>query len=323
MTEELFRKLEKGDHVKLKTGQIGAVQWFGLFNGKRWVRSTRMRANGAWLWIGDKDEGYVSRTLMESYVPAPLFGTEAKTVTPEGTKQPWQMTQKEWIDGHIKSPGMHRESVRLALSEGKPVPPEVLKNYPELVQGSVRGEQAGMLGVPGKTHTQQKAWTPGQIDFDSYAKYVEAKGTPSVSEFTLKRKARVAYKWFQENERGMGTWAGIRQRVYDYTIKGLSPADVGKIPYSQRETPPMDWNLPPEYMVAYFRNRGMEEAQALAKVEKEYLPSLSEAEAGMSLKSAIDYDRQYSLGELRQKCKDKGLSTSGDKKTLAKRLLAE
>lgn len=49
-------------------------------------------------------------------------------------KEPWQMTQKEWVDGHIKSPGMHREHIRLAIKAGKPVPAEVLKDYPELVK---------------------------------------------------------------------------------------------------------------------------------------------------------------------------------------------
>lgn len=39
------------------------------------------------------------------------------------------------------------------------------------------------------------------------------------------------------------------------------------------------------------------------------------------LESAIDYDRHYSLEELRQMCSSKGLSASGDKKTLARRLI--
>lgn len=38
--------------------------------------------------------------------------------------------------------------------------------------------------------------------------------------------------------------------------------------------------------------------------------------------SVVDYDRRFSLGELRQMCKEKGLGTSGDKKTLARRLIA-
>jgi len=38
----------------------------------------------------------------------------------------------------------------------------------------VRGEQAGMFGVPGKYVEQKRPWTPGQMGFESYAKYVEA-----------------------------------------------------------------------------------------------------------------------------------------------------
>jgi len=38
----------------------------------------------------------------------------------------------------------------------------------------VKGEQAGMLGVPGKYVEQKRPWTPGQMGFESYAKYIEA-----------------------------------------------------------------------------------------------------------------------------------------------------
>jgi len=41
----------------------------------------------------------------------------------------------------------------------------------------------------------------------------------------------------------------------------------------------------------------------------------------LELLLVVDYDRQYSLGKLKQMCYYKGLSTSGDKKTLARRLL--
>jgi len=88
-------------------------------------------------------------------------------------REPWQMTQREWIDGHIKSPAMHKEHVRIALSKGKLVSAEVLKEYPDLAK-PVGGEQGGMLGVPGKYVEQKRPWTPGQMGFESYAKYVEA-----------------------------------------------------------------------------------------------------------------------------------------------------
>jgi len=40
--------------------------------------------------------------------------------------------------------------------------------------GPVKGEQAGMLGVPGKVHTQKRPYEAGQMEFESYAKYREA-----------------------------------------------------------------------------------------------------------------------------------------------------
>jgi len=47
-------------------------------------------------------------------------------------KEPWEMKQADWIDGHIKSPAMHKEHVKIALSENKPVPDAVLVEYPDL-----------------------------------------------------------------------------------------------------------------------------------------------------------------------------------------------
>jgi len=38
----------------------------------------------------------------------------------------------------------------------------------------VKGEQTGMLGVPGKYVEQKRPWIPGQMEFGSYTKYVEA-----------------------------------------------------------------------------------------------------------------------------------------------------
>ena len=46
-------------------------------------------------------------------------------------KQPWEIPRDEWVDHHIKSPGMHMEHVRRALAKGEAVPAEVLADYPE------------------------------------------------------------------------------------------------------------------------------------------------------------------------------------------------
>lgn len=39
---------------------------------------------------------------------------------------------------------------------------------------TVKGEQPGMLGVPGKHVEQKRPWTAGQMGFESYGKYIEA-----------------------------------------------------------------------------------------------------------------------------------------------------
>jgi len=52
--------------------------------------------------------------------------------------------------------------------------------YKEL--SPVKGEQAGMLGVPGKVHTQKQPWTPGQMEFESYGKLKAAKEQTTVPE---------------------------------------------------------------------------------------------------------------------------------------------
>ena len=109
-------------------------------------------------------------------IPTPEVVSEAK--------EPWQMTKAEDEALYGKPKGTttltggfspHREAVRTAINQGKPVPPEVLAEYPDLTaKSTVKGEQAGMLGVPGKYVEQKRPWIPGQMGFESYTKYVEA-----------------------------------------------------------------------------------------------------------------------------------------------------
>ena len=79
--------------------------------------------------------------------------SEDKPVPPEVAptqlaKEPWQMTREEWKRGFVEDwqeveaqrgirgigplGRIHKQRVRQALSEGKPVPSEVLKDYPDL-----------------------------------------------------------------------------------------------------------------------------------------------------------------------------------------------
>ena len=59
-----------------------------------------------------------------------------KPPQPPAPKEPWEMTRERWIsstgDHTIQGGKFHRNEVTQALSQGKPVPPEVLKDYPDL-----------------------------------------------------------------------------------------------------------------------------------------------------------------------------------------------
>ncbi|MBW2672759.1 MAG: transglycosylase SLT domain-containing protein, partial [Deltaproteobacteria bacterium] len=118
----------------------------------------------------DKAKSYIRNFLVENYnvtptralalaenllvkkevKPAMVPKTEVKPPVETAAKEPWQMMQEEWIEQARRNTdeglrGMvdtiefqsqiknaHREKVKQALAEGKPVPPEVLKDYPDL-----------------------------------------------------------------------------------------------------------------------------------------------------------------------------------------------
>lgn len=80
--------------------------------------------------------------------PAPTGGiaqpAPAEVKPPEQAKQPWQMTKAEtrkaigaktWNQkGDNDFQRMHREAVEQAVEDGRPVPPEVLRDYPDLAK---------------------------------------------------------------------------------------------------------------------------------------------------------------------------------------------
>ena len=59
-------------------------------------------------------------------------------------KEPWEMTQEEYkmdLRLYIENlydkrqlPEMHKNEIKRAINKGKRIPPEVLAEYPELVQ---------------------------------------------------------------------------------------------------------------------------------------------------------------------------------------------
>ena len=139
--------------------------------------------------------------------------------------------------------------------------------------------------------------------------------TPEVTITLDPKKLDSAYIWLKANIRGAGSWGGLRQRVYDYEVKGLSVAEVSKIPSSQREIPPSNWNVLPEYAVAYFRIQGgATKAEAIKRVGTDYLPTLQKAaipkaEAGMPVAPAEE------VGELIAKNIERKISSQTGKDT--------
>jgi len=70
---------------------------------------------------------------------SPVTQQAVPAAAPAAAKKPWQMTREEFTAGlggtrlRISTQG-HRQRVVQALSEGKPVPPEVLAEYPDLAK---------------------------------------------------------------------------------------------------------------------------------------------------------------------------------------------
>lgn len=73
MTEEEFKRLRKHDWVETITGLRGTIEHFGRWNGKRTVRASRQNADSVWIDVPDCVQGYVHRSCLARYLPAPLL----------------------------------------------------------------------------------------------------------------------------------------------------------------------------------------------------------------------------------------------------------
>jgi hypothetical protein len=68
---------------------------------------------------------------------APVVETTGAT---EGLKQPWEMTKKEYKNsGNEDSESYHFNGIVVALREGKPVPANVMADYPDLIKYFIQG----------------------------------------------------------------------------------------------------------------------------------------------------------------------------------------
>jgi len=102
--------------------------------------------------------GPVTQGAMERSEGGGKIGAETGSdVTVSGNKEPWQMTKEEYVEEGIGKAEEHKEIVRRALSEGKPVPEGVLEGYPELRDGKpqrITSEEIVNIGKEIETHFQ-------------------------------------------------------------------------------------------------------------------------------------------------------------------------
>ena len=69
MTEQEFRRLQLGDVILDKDGEIGCVCGFGRLENGQWVRSSRERCTAVQIWFPRLDErSYIGRGLVEELV---------------------------------------------------------------------------------------------------------------------------------------------------------------------------------------------------------------------------------------------------------------
>ena len=116
---------------KLPDGKLGNEFLVGFSDGQQ---ARVLGRNG-----DEAKRRAVEERIGRESAPAPseVIAKNFEEAVKPPTKQPWEMRQKEWTDGHIKSPGMHFEHVRQALAAGKHVPQEVLDDYPQLAKPAI------------------------------------------------------------------------------------------------------------------------------------------------------------------------------------------
>lgn len=120
--------------------------------------------------IALKDKGY-SQEVIDKITPDEIDKVLSE---PSPVKQPWEMTKPEWEavrEGKEIAPEniTHEDIVKQALYSGIPVPPEVLKEYPDLQQNTPLGKSV-MLDRGG--YAQRERITPSMTEQER-ANYVD------------------------------------------------------------------------------------------------------------------------------------------------------
>lgn len=186
---------------------------------------------------------------------------------------------------------------------------------PKVSTEPVKGEQAGMLGVPGKYVEQKRPWTPGQIEIESYVKYKKAmekpeRVAPVAPEVTVPEITRL------ESEKAVQSLVNelrqVRQQHIDKVISRTEfltkQKDIAK---RAIEVEPLDIAKETWRNILTRTESELAIPKAEAKVEAEAMKQAEKPSKNLYW---------YSIAELKRMCQNKGLSAEGSKQSLIRRL---
>ncbi|NCC64504.1 MAG: hypothetical protein EOM15_07595, partial [Spirochaetia bacterium] len=148
--------------------------------GDQYLTSVRFDNIKEAMYIADRlnktyPNGVPSAVLIDNVIEGWMTEASAqpsnRSEKPTGSKQPWEMTREEYeYNPKMAAHGIqisHRFIVKQALSEGRPVPAEVLADYPELQKQS-KAEQPEQSNDIGKAISASSRFRPYEtIVFDN------------------------------------------------------------------------------------------------------------------------------------------------------------
>lgn len=184
------------------------------------IRAIRQRITDGLTWAAYGDEGMRGRpSRIEAAEIPPKSPHEHPLSTPEtppiATRQPWEMTENDWSLSHadrliaagsstvsreytaavLRNGGWHRRAVETALSEGRAVPPEVLKDYPDLAAKA-------KPPTPAEAGTTPAGTAAGQVEAP------KASGKPTAQQIIAESSdKRSALQRILDQEDGPALWS--------------------------------------------------------------------------------------------------------------------